>query len=139
MFGFVILSNFSLTMALCFQCVISNLPICLSLFANHIQQPFHGAWTNWMYKVAPVKCIRTFTAVYVAAGMSISHDLIILILPIPILWKLNLPWQKKYNLLVMFSVGSFVIMCSLLRLPSLMKMKDSSDPSCELLAHQSYP
>ncbi|KAH8667988.1 hypothetical protein BGZ60DRAFT_41417 [Tricladium varicosporioides] len=112
MMGFVVVSNFALLMALMFQCV-----------------PFHGVWTNWMYKVPPVKCINTFAAIYVAAALSIFHDLAILCFPIPILWSLNLAWQKKANLLVMFSVGSFVIICSLLRLPSLMKMGGSSDPS----------
>ena len=84
-----------------------------------------------MYKVAPVKCIQVYTLGYIAAGMSIFQDLIVLLLPLPTLWKLNLRWQKKCNLLVMFSVGSFVIMCSLLRLRSLTKLNDSSDPSCE--------
>lgn len=99
--------------------------------ANSSQIPFYGNWTNWMYKVPPVKCIDTFAAVYVAAGLSIIHDVIILAMPIPILWSLNLAWQKKVNLSVMFSVGSFVILCSLLRLPSLRKLKGSTDPSCE--------
>jgi len=112
MFGFIIISNFSLQMALCFQCI-----------------PFHANWTNWMYKVKPVKCIDSFAAVYVAAGLSIFHDVVILCMPLPILWRLNLPWQKKANLLVMFSVGSFVLICSLIRLPSLLKLGSSSDPS----------
>ncbi|RDW84256.1 hypothetical protein BP6252_01846 [Coleophoma cylindrospora] len=112
MFGFVICSNFSLLMALTFQCL-----------------PFHGNWTNWMYKVAPVKCINSYAAIFVAAAMSITHDLIILALPLPVLWQLHLPWQKKANLLIMFSVGSFVIVCSLIRLPSLLKLQSSADPS----------
>lgn len=64
--------------------------------------------------------------------MSIFHDVIILLMPIPILARLNLPWHKKLNVLVMFLVGSFVIICSILRLPTLMKLKGSTDPSCEL-------
>jgi hypothetical protein len=84
-----------------------------------------------MYKEAPVKCINAYAVVYIAAGMSIFHDVVILSMPLPILWDLNLPMQKKVNLLVMFSVGSFVIICSILRLPSLLKLKNSSDPACE--------
>ena len=84
-----------------------------------------------MYKAAPVTCIRVYTLGYIAVGMSIFHDLIILLLLLPTLWKLSLRWQKKFNLLVMFSVGSFVIMCSLLRLRSFTKLNDSRDPSCE--------
>jgi hypothetical protein len=132
MFGFVIVSNFALLMALCLQCV-SCFPAELVSCANPggAQIPFEGNWTNWMYKVPPVKCIDTFAAVYVAAALSIIHDVVILVMPIPLLWKLNLAWQKKANLSIMFSVGSFVILCSLLRLPSLRKLKASTDPSCE--------
>lgn len=86
-----------------------------------------------MYKVPPVKCIDTFTVVFIAAAFSIVHDMMILGMPIPLLWKLNLAWQKKANVSVMFSVGSFVILFSLLRLPSLKKLNTSSDPSCKFL------
>ncbi|KAH7393460.1 hypothetical protein BKA64DRAFT_755623 [Cadophora sp. MPI-SDFR-AT-0126] len=110
--AFIITSNISLFMALAFQCM-----------------PVHGVWTNWMYKTPPVQCINVFAAVYIAAGMSITHDILILCMPIPTLWSLNLGLQKKINLMVMFGVGSFVIVASVIRLPSLMKMGASSDPS----------
>jgi hypothetical protein len=84
-----------------------------------------------MYKVPPVKCINTYAVAYFAAGMSIFQDMIIIVMPIPILWKLNLALQKKASLLVMFSVGIFVIICSTLRLPSLLEFKASTDPSCK--------
>ncbi|PVH81667.1 hypothetical protein DL98DRAFT_416320, partial [Cadophora sp. DSE1049] len=109
---FIIASNISLFMALAFQCM-----------------PVHGVWTNWMYKTPPVQCINVFAAVYIAAGMSITHDIMILCMPIPTLWSLNLGLRKKLNLMVMFGVGSFVIVASVIRLPSLMKMGASSDPS----------
>lgn len=110
---FIVLSNFCILIALAFQCV-----------------PFHGYWTNWMYKTNPVKCINQFAALNVAAGLGIFHNVAILALPLPTLWGLNLPWQRKLNLLVMFSVGSFVVFCSCLRLPSLAKLRASKDISC---------
>ncbi|RDW89702.1 hypothetical protein BP6252_01734 [Coleophoma cylindrospora] len=112
MIGFVIASNFSILMALTFQCL-----------------PFYGNWTNWAYKVNPVQCIDQYAAVFVAAGLSITHDAIILVMPLPLLWKLQLHWRKKVNLLFMFSVGSFVLICSLIRLPSLLKLQSSLDTS----------
>lgn len=84
-----------------------------------------------MYKSPPVKCINVFAAVYSAAGFSVTHDVIILLMPLPTLWGLNLALGKKLNLLVMFGVGSFVVVASVIRLPSLMKMGSSSDPSCK--------
>lgn len=84
-----------------------------------------------MYKNPPVKCLDQFTILNVAAGLSIFHNVAILMVPIPTLWSLNLPWQRKLNLLVMFSVGSVVIVCSCLRLPSLNMLKESNDVSCK--------
>ncbi|KAH7327493.1 hypothetical protein BKA65DRAFT_566961 [Rhexocercosporidium sp. MPI-PUGE-AT-0058] len=110
--AFIVASNISLMMTLALQCL-----------------PVHGFWTNWMYKVPPVKCINSFAAVYVAAGLSIFHDVVILVMPIPTLIGLNLEMRKKANLMVMFGVGSFVIVASVIRLPSLMKMGNSTDPS----------
>mgnify|MGYP003640278349 CR=1 FL=1 len=111
---------------------IHKLPIFnLVLEADSSQLPVHGVWTNWMYKTPPVQCINVFAAVYIAAGMSITHDIMILCMPIPTLWRLNLGLRKKLNLMVMFGVGSFVIVASVIRLPSLMKMGASSDPSCK--------
>ena len=132
----MVVSNFAILMALTFQCVslLDTVGFCKLIMS---QVPFHGNWTNWMYKVAPVKCINSFVAIYVAAALSIFHDVVILLMPIPILWSLNLNWQKKIHLLLMFSVGSFVIVCSLCRLPTLMKMKDSMDPSCKSPSLQS--
>ncbi|RDW60307.1 hypothetical protein BP5796_11913 [Coleophoma crateriformis] len=124
-----------------FADVGTGLVICVNGFGEHtysltiaqisesLKLPFHGNWTNWMYKVAPVKCINSYAAIFVAAALSITHDLIILAMPLPVLWQLHLPWQKKANLLIMFSVGSFVIVCSLIRLPSLLKLQSSADPS----------
>lgn len=110
---FIVLSNFCILIALAFQCV-----------------PFHGYWTNWMYKTDRVKCIDQFAALNIAAGLGIFHNIAILVLPLPTLWGLSLPWQRKLNLLVMFSVGSFVVICSCLRLPSLAKLRASKDVSC---------
>lgn len=93
--------------------------------------PLYGIWTNWMYADPPVKCIDTSTAVFVLAALGILHDLLILALPIPYLWKLRMEWAKKLNILLMFSLGWFATACSLLRLPALIALQGSSDPSCK--------
>ncbi|KUJ21600.1 uncharacterized protein LY89DRAFT_378431 [Mollisia scopiformis] len=109
----VILTGLSLIIALAFQCI-----------------PFSGYWTNWSLPFSSqTKCINQYAALYAGSGLSIVLNLIILLLPIPTLWKLELSIKRKVNVLVMFSVGSGVIVFSLLRLPSLRKLKGSSDIS----------
>ncbi|PVH89541.1 hypothetical protein DL98DRAFT_600852 [Cadophora sp. DSE1049] len=109
---FVFLSNFSILMALAFQCV-----------------PLRAYWTNWMYKVAPIQCINSYAALEAAAVFSIFQSVVILIIPIPTVWKLKLAWKKKANLMIMFSVGSIALVCSFMRLPSLIRLDHSSDLS----------
>jgi hypothetical protein len=85
-----------------------------------------------MYKNPPIKCLNQFAVFADAAILGIFHDLVIIIAPIPTLWQLNLATIKKLNLLVMFSLGVFVIICSTIRLPTLLVLHKSSDPSCKL-------
>ncbi|KAH7419389.1 hypothetical protein BKA64DRAFT_15732 [Cadophora sp. MPI-SDFR-AT-0126] len=109
---FVFLSNFSILMALGFQCM-----------------PLHAYWTNWMYKVPPIQCINSYGALEAAAVFSIVQSVMILIVPIPTVWKLKLAWKKKANLMIMFSVGFVALVCSFMRLPSLVRLDQSSDLS----------
>lgn len=92
-----------------------------------------------MYKVPPIKCLDKFAAVLIAAGMSMLHDALIILTPLPVLWGLKLNWQKKVSLSLMFSVGFFVVACSIIRFPSLLALKYSADPSCTSLSHKLFP
>lgn len=87
-----------------------------------------------MYKEPPIKCLNSFVLVVFFASISIFHDLVILVMPLPILWGLQLQWKKKAHAMVMFSVGLFVIICSSVRVPILLRMKHTMDPSCKFLA-----
>lgn len=84
-------------------------------------------------------CMNTYDAIFATAGINICQDIMITVFSIPILWKLNLPVYKKANVLVMFMVGVIVIIFSLLRLPSLGKIKTSLDPSYTLGSTASTP
>lgn len=108
---------------------------CTKVGLNHRQRYKRAANADFSFQVPPVKCIKSYAAIFTLAGLSIAHDLIIMIMPLPILWELHLPWQKKANLFVMFCIGSFVIVCSLIRLPSLRVLEGSSDPSCKHVQH----
>ncbi|CAL3966642.1 hypothetical protein PZA11_003225 [Diplocarpon coronariae] len=109
---FIILSNFSIMVALIFQCI-----------------PVSAFWTNWMYKDPPVKCIDQYAVLEAAAVFGILHSIIILVLPVKTVWQLNLPYRHKANLFVMFSVGFMALTCSFMRLPSIIKLDHSSDRS----------
>ena len=102
-----------------------------SEFNWQTQIPFHANWTNWEYKVAPIKCIDQQAVVFSGAGFSILHDIIIIIIPLPALWRLRLDTSKKLDMIFMFSVGILVVICTVLRIPALKTLDNSSDPSCK--------
>ena len=53
----------------------------------------------------------------VASGvMNVVSDFTILILPLPIIWRLQMPWGKKSRVIAVFGVGLFACIASILRL-----------------------
>ncbi|TVY84858.1 hypothetical protein LSUE1_G001302 [Lachnellula suecica] len=126
--GVIAASNLSLLLAFIFQCVrfISKLSA-----PRLTQSRAHLTRTGQIgcIKSRPSKCIDGFAVLMVAAVMSLFHSVIIILLPIPILWGLQLNWQKRANMIFMFTVGNFVIVCSIFKLPTLMKMHNTRDPS----------
>lgn len=140
--AFVIASNISVVTAMAGQCVSHQSSVLtFTLYSTSPskhsaetkkQTPVSANWTNWVYKEAPIKCINSFAVIMFFASVSILHDLIILVMPLPILWGLQLNWKKKTQAMMMFSVGLFVIICSAIRLPVLLSMRHTLDPSCEL-------
>jgi len=129
--AFILASNVAVISAMAGQCV-SDSNALQSQRLTLSQTPVSANWTNWMYKTPPVKCIDSFAVIMFFASVSIFHDAIILIMPLPILWGLQLNWKKKTQAMLMFSVGLFVIICSAIRLPVLLAMRHTIDPSCKL-------
>ncbi|KAJ5775559.1 uncharacterized protein N7511_000570 [Penicillium nucicola] len=68
------------------------------------------------------------------ASMHIATDLAILIIPIPALMAVDLPRKQKFALMLMFGLGGFVCITSIVRLTSLKKIADSTDPTYDNVA-----
>lgn len=150
LFGFVVVSNTAMVLVAIFQCVCNPALLhvgvgdnffpnrgCLTIFSwdTPYQAITNSSFCLGAYKSPQAVCVDRFSEIYASAGLSTFQDVLILLFPIPIILRLNLSTRKKGNLLVMFLVGIFVIIASLLRLPWLKTMKDGSDPSCKLVNH----
>jgi hypothetical protein len=61
------------------------------------------------------KCINQTILTYSGAGASILQHIIILLLPIPCISSLKIGRGKKFSLFVMFSLGTFALATSLVR------------------------
>ncbi|KAI4210002.1 MAG: hypothetical protein LQ351_007109 [Letrouitia transgressa] len=77
-------------------------------------QPIRATWDM---SVKHAKCMKFNVEVVVFAVFNVITDVTILIIPIPILWKLQIPWSKKVQLMAVFLTGIFVCVVSAYRVP----------------------
>jgi hypothetical protein len=56
-----------------------------------------------------------------------SLDIAIMILPMPILWKLHVDWRKKIQIVAMFSFGLIVVTVSIIRLRLIIRLIKSKN------------
>ena len=63
----------------------------------------------WDASISTGTCINRPAVYYATAIVNIVTDLAILGIPIPVVWKLQMPTQQKIGLILMFTVGSAYI------------------------------
>ncbi|GIZ47643.1 hypothetical protein CKM354_001072800 [Cercospora kikuchii] len=88
--------------------------------------PVNLAWDNWD-KSLPGRCNNINAQSWASAAFNIALDLVVVVLPMPMLWRMNLNTRKKILVMLMFSVGSFVTFVSILRLRLLVKFGNSQN------------
>lgn len=76
--------------------------------------PAHYIWEAWRAKAGPgnFHCLDVNLMAMVLAANLIGQDLVILLLPLPLLLKLNTSWRNRFNIITMFSLGIFVVITS---------------------------
>ncbi|CAI7577610.1 unnamed protein product [Penicillium glandicola] len=72
-------------------------------------------------------CLHDAPVWFTNAGIQIFTDLLILALPMPLLWMLQLPKRKKWGVVVVFSLGILVVITSSVRLYELNVMVSVGD------------
>ncbi|KAI5462760.1 putative PTH11-typeG-protein-coupled receptor [Mariannaea sp. PMI_226] len=87
--------------------------------------PISYSWTNWDGEHEG-RCININAYAWSAASISISLDLWILAIPLSQVRALKLNRREKLSIAIMFSVGAFFTIMSVLRLHSLIKFKENS-------------
>jgi hypothetical protein len=66
--------------------------------------PVHAFWSP-SAEIRRTKCLPATPVWFTNAAIQTSTDLVILILPLPLLWKLQLPKREKWGILIVFSLG----------------------------------
>jgi len=78
-------------------------------------------------KDTPGTCIDTAKFWFANAGFSIATDIMILLLPMPLVWKLEVPVTQKVALVAVFTVGIFAVITSCMRVTTLDLFATSPD------------
>lgn len=111
---FVVLTSFSCVVATIFQCT-----------------PIPKAWEY--PPTSNGSCIHVNSMFYANAGLDIFQDCIIYVLPMRMLYYIQIPKRQKYALMIVFAVGGFVVVTGAIRLYYLQGAQSSSDLPCEYL------
>ncbi|KAH8197083.1 hypothetical protein TruAng_008753 [Truncatella angustata] len=91
-------------------------------------QPVSFYWTKWDGEHEG-KCLSINNIAWANAAVSIALDFWMLAIPLSQLRSLHMHWKKKIGVALMFIVGAFVTVVSILRLQSLVEFGDTQNPS----------
>lgn len=130
---FVGASGLAFIIATLLQCI----PISPS-FSFHLRlppPPLHPSTNGWRLTKPggvfdhsiPAKCIDMNAVAFSNAGIGIAQDIIILFLPFPEVIHLRMITRKKLILILMFLLGSFACLTSIIRLKYLKTFATSTD------------
>lgn len=96
--------------------------------------PVHSFW-DYMEQE---HCIDTTMFYNGVAVSNVLFDSILLILPIPMVWQLQMDLRRKLQVSFVFVLGGFTIICSILRTVSLTKL-DINNETCTYNARDPIP
>ena len=88
--------------------------------------PIHKVWDRRI----PGSCFDLGASWYAYAAFNTICDLIIIIMPMPAIWRLQLKWTQKVSLAAVFLLGWFVVFTSIMRIVSLGASAKSKEPTC---------
>ena len=77
--------------------------------------PVEAYWLIGM----PGRCLNKTGLTFANAAVNIVTDLVLIVVPAPLLWRLQIPRKQKIILMCLFGVGTFATVTSVIRLQAL--------------------
>lgn len=108
--------------AFAFTLAYSVASVLVNLFSCH---PVSGSWK--LEESLTAVCINRPLFYFAQAALGITTDFTTLVLPLPMLKSLRLPWKQKIAAAFVLSTGAFVCVISIIRLKSLFKLLTDPD------------
>ncbi|OJZ86925.1 plasma membrane protein Pth11-like protein [Aspergillus piperis CBS 112811] len=106
--GLVLASTFGFVIATIFQCT-----------------PVRASW----YKHIPKKCVQNAPFRWSWAGYNTAMDIWVCLLPLPVLAQLQLDRIRKIGVMLVFCMGLFVCVTSIIRMWAMEKSTTTTDPT----------
>ncbi|RAO64886.1 uncharacterized protein BHQ10_000898 [Talaromyces amestolkiae] len=97
--------------------------VLVSVFQCH---PIDAAWLRWDGE-HPAKCQNINAQGWASAAINMFLDIVTMVLPLRELSKLSMSLKKKMQLMIMFTLGLFVTLVSILRLHSLVEFANTTN------------
>lgn len=91
--------------------------------------PVSFIWKGWGGDYGPHRCLDVNMLVFTAAGFSIAQDVVVLLMPLPLLAQLQTSRRVKLGVMLMFSLGIFVVITSCVRLRTVVLFARSTNPT----------
>ncbi|KAG5950734.1 hypothetical protein E4U53_004485 [Claviceps sorghi] len=92
-------------------------------------QPVTRFWTQWVEPDSVGHCGNINVLAWVHGAISIALDIWMIALPLSQVKGLEMHWKKKFGVVLMFLLGTFVTIVSILRLQSLIYFSNSINPT----------
>jgi len=73
----------------------------------------------WDYSIKNARCIHIIDYFYTSAGVNIATDLLLCFVPLPTIWRLQMPKAQRVVVCLIFGMGTFACVASMLRLNQL--------------------
>jgi len=103
--------------------VIMSWFIALELVGIFSCHPIHGFWD----KTIPATCVDTSKFFFGVGIPNIITDVMLIIYPIPFVWRLQMPTSQKIALSGVFTLGGFIIIISCLHLVTVKATENTID------------
>ncbi|KAF1938894.1 hypothetical protein EJ02DRAFT_270253 [Clathrospora elynae] len=92
---------------------------------------------SWDKSISHGHCTNQLIVWILNAAVNIAQDLVIFVMPMAVIRTLRIPKGQKKGLVIMFALGAFVTLVSVVRLYSLGEVSNSKDVSFDNTAHAS--
>jgi hypothetical protein len=90
---------------------------------------------NWDPTIPDARCIDYGGKVLIATNtVTIVTDLVMILLPVPMVWRLNMSAAKRRGVVLTFLAGGGACVVSITRSAFVLKVGNSADASCEYLS-----